>query len=121
MSAEDEDVAHLIDSIEVVRQDVDSGSGNSITGGSGSDEDLTASVGAAISETQGPQIPVFLLHMSMEERRELEIKLKRKIDLRLMPAIILMYILNYIDRSVAPPPPWKLVSSLVIYASDCLS
>lgn len=47
---------------------------------------------------RGLQPPDFLLHMSMEERLALEAKLKRKIDLRLMPAIIVMYILNYIDR-----------------------
>ncbi len=34
----------------------------------------------------------------MEERLQLEAQLKKKIDLRLMPAIIIMYILNYIDR-----------------------
>lgn len=47
---------------------------------------------------RGLQPPEFLLHMSMEERLAIEAKLKRKIDLRLMPAIIIMYILNYIDR-----------------------
>lgn len=44
------------------------------------------------------QPPAFLANMSKEERLALETKLKRKIDLRLMPAIIVMYILNYIDR-----------------------
>lgn len=39
---------------------------------------------------RGLQPPEFLVHMSAEERAELETKLKRKIDLRLMPAIILM-------------------------------
>lgn len=47
---------------------------------------------------RGMQPPEFLLHMSLEERQALETKLKRKIDLRLLPGIILMYIMNYIDR-----------------------
>ncbi|KAJ0119965.1 mfs transporter [Diaporthe amygdali] len=55
--------------------------------------------GASSGVRRGLQPPEFLLNMSMEERLELETKLKRKIDLRLMPAIILMYILNYIDRN----------------------
>ncbi|ERT01661.1 hypothetical protein HMPREF1624_02913 [Sporothrix schenckii ATCC 58251] len=45
------------------------------------------------------QPPAFLVGMSAEERQAMETKLKRKIDLRLMPMIILMYILNYIDRN----------------------
>ncbi|KAK2616014.1 hypothetical protein N8I77_002733 [Diaporthe amygdali] len=61
--------------------------------------------GASSGVRRGLQPPEFLLNMSMEERLELETKLKRKIDLRLMPAIILMYILNYIDR-------WVLASLL---------
>lgn len=43
-------------------------------------------------------IPEILQKYSKEERDHLEAKLKHKIDLRLMPAIIIMYILNYIDR-----------------------
>jgi hypothetical protein len=42
--------------------------------------------------------PEFLRNMAPEQRLELETRLKRKIDGRLMPAIIIMYILNYIDR-----------------------
>ncbi|CCC09036.1 hypothetical protein SMACR_03135 [Sordaria macrospora] len=45
------------------------------------------------------QPPPWIAALSPEERRNLEKKLKRKIDLRLMPAIIIMYILNYIDRN----------------------
>lgn len=48
--------------------------------------------------SSGLQSPEFLLHLSPQDRRELETKLKRKIDARLMPALIVMYILNYIDR-----------------------
>ncbi len=53
--------------------------------------------------TRGLQPPEFLLNMTMEQRMELESRLKRKIDLRLLPCIILMYILNYIDRYVSRP------------------
>lgn len=52
----------------------------------------------ADEERSSPQLPDFLLQRSSEERRDLETKLKRKIDMRLMPALIIMYILNYIDR-----------------------
>jgi hypothetical protein len=45
-------------------------------------------------------LPEILQKYTKEERDELETKLKRKIDFRLMPAIIIMYILNYIDRYV---------------------
>lgn len=45
-------------------------------------------------------IPEILQRYTKEERDGLELKLKRKIDIRLMPAIIIMYILNYIDRYV---------------------
>ena len=34
-----------------------------------------------------------------DERAKLERKLVRKIDLRILPMIILMYILNYLDRN----------------------
>lgn len=37
--------------------------------------------------------------LSVEERRRLEMALVRKIDLRLLPMIILMYIMNYLDRN----------------------
>ena len=46
------------------------------------------------------QPPAWIAALGPGERISLEKKLKRKIDLRLMPAIILMYILNYIDRYV---------------------
>ena len=48
--------------------------------------------------TRGLQPPEFLRHLTMEERLALEDKLKKKIDWRLLPYVIVMYILNYIDR-----------------------
>ncbi|KAG9240617.1 major facilitator superfamily domain-containing protein [Calycina marina] len=45
------------------------------------------------------EAPEFLRNMSIEERTAIETSLKRKIDIRLMPMIVLMYILNYLDRN----------------------
>lgn len=62
----------------------------------------TSSHGPDSQHGQKPalQPPPWIAALSQEERHNLEKKLKRKIDLRLMPAIIIMYILNYIDRYV---------------------
>ena len=49
--------------------------------------------------SRGLQPPAFLLNMTAEERINMEKRLMRKIDTRLLPMIILMYILNYIDRN----------------------
>ncbi|KHJ31893.1 putative mfs transporter [Erysiphe necator] len=43
-------------------------------------------------------IPESLREKSDEERVALEKKLKRKIDLRLIPMLVLIYIMNYLDR-----------------------
>lgn len=43
--------------------------------------------------------PVSLSHLHPDERLHLEALLVRKIDLRLLPMVILMYILNYLDRN----------------------
>jgi hypothetical protein len=37
--------------------------------------------------------------MTQEQRIQAEAKMRRKIDFRLMPMIILMYIMNYLDRN----------------------
>lgn len=42
--------------------------------------------------------PEWIAALSPEERLSIEAKLKRKIDLRLLPMVILMYIMNYLDR-----------------------
>lgn len=44
------------------------------------------------------QAPELVRNMSHEEREYAEKRLRRKIDARLMPMIVLMYILNYLDR-----------------------
>ena len=45
------------------------------------------------------EAPPLVKIMSDEERAVREAALVRKIDLRLMPTIILMYIMNYLDRN----------------------
>jgi hypothetical protein len=43
--------------------------------------------------------PESIRGLGVEERRLVEAALVRKIDLRLMPMLILMYIMNYLDRN----------------------
>ncbi|KAF1976241.1 pantothenate transporter liz1 [Bimuria novae-zelandiae CBS 107.79] len=43
--------------------------------------------------------PPLVAAMSLEQRREAEAKMRKKIDIRLLPMIILMYIMNYLDRN----------------------
>ncbi|KAI0394279.1 MFS general substrate transporter [Xylariaceae sp. FL0594] len=48
---------------------------------------------------RGLQPPDIIARLTPEQRIELEKRLVRKIDWRLLPMIIIMYILNYIDRN----------------------
>jgi hypothetical protein len=43
--------------------------------------------------------PELVRNMTPEIREKLENSLRKKIDLRLLPMIVLMYILNYLDRN----------------------
>ncbi|KAK6201934.1 hypothetical protein LQW54_009248 [Pestalotiopsis sp. IQ-011] len=43
--------------------------------------------------------PQWIQDLTVEQRLEREKKLRKKIDLRLMPMIVIMYILNYLDRN----------------------
>jgi hypothetical protein len=54
--------------------------------------------GAAKDLPRGFQPPEIIRLLTDEQREQLEKKLVRKIDLRILPLIIIMYILNYIDR-----------------------
>jgi hypothetical protein len=54
---------------------------------------------ASLAQTCTFQPPELVRNMSPEKRAAAEARLKRKIDLRLLPMIILMYILNYLDRN----------------------
>ncbi|KAF2757108.1 MFS general substrate transporter [Pseudovirgaria hyperparasitica] len=53
----------------------------------------------AIKPDRGMEAPPLVRDLTPEGRIALEKKLKRKIDLRLMPMAILMYIMNYLDRN----------------------
>jgi hypothetical protein len=57
--------------------------------------------GLAATATGGSRVfqaPEFIRNMTPQERHSAESRLKAKIDMRLMPMIILMYIMNYLDR-----------------------
>lgn len=58
---------------------------------------------ATLAPTKGQpaalEAPESILRMTPEERRQAEKLLIRKIDIRLLPMIILMYIMNYLDRN----------------------
>lgn len=45
------------------------------------------------------EAPELVRNMTPEQRLTAETRLKRKIDMRLLPMIILMYIMNYLDRN----------------------
>lgn len=46
----------------------------------------------------GSPKPAILQHLSDEDLKKLEKRLRRKIDMRLLPCMILIYIMNYLDR-----------------------
>ncbi|GAB7349704.1 hypothetical protein MBLNU459_g0445t3 [Dothideomycetes sp. NU459] len=48
---------------------------------------------------QRMEAPPLIRVMTAEDRAHVERKLVRKIDFRLMPAVIIMYIMNYLDRN----------------------
>lgn len=64
-----------------------------------------------VSPGQRPNLqpPELLQGMGHQERQDLEARVRRKIDFRLLPMMVLMYVMNYIDRyvrslsSVYPP------------------
>ena len=58
------------------------------------DIDLTRTV-----TSKSQRMPEFLRNMTDEERNHLEAKLRRKIDIRLLPMLVVMYIMNYLDRN----------------------
>lgn len=47
---------------------------------------------------RGLSPPEIIRHWTAEERERHEKKLLRKMDIRILPMIVIMYILNYIDR-----------------------
>lgn len=67
-------------------------------------KDSTVAPAVSLQPTRTFEAPESVRNMTPEERKAAETKLKRKIDVRLMPMIILMYILNYLDRVGVPRP-----------------
>lgn len=66
----------------------------------GSADEKVETINVEDARLQRIRPPEFIRNLTPEERARLEKALKRKIDLRLLPAIIIMYIMNYIDRWV---------------------
>ena len=56
-----------------------------------------------------PAMPPLLLSLTDEDRDALEKRLVRKLDVRLMPMSVLIYILNYLDRYVSDTTLYKHV------------
>lgn len=56
---------------------------------------------SAIATSSRPAFepPEYVRNLTPDQRIEVEAKLKRKLDIRLMPMIVLMYIMNYLDRN----------------------
>lgn len=83
----------------------------------GSDRDLspgkTNEKDVGVAHVSRIPIPEILQQYTKEERDHMELRLKRKIDFRLMPAIIIMYILNYIDRYERNPSDARSRPSLL--------
>lgn len=62
-------------------------------------EIVTDGVANADKPNPKKEAPAYVASLSPEERERAEKALVRKIDLRLLPMIIIMYILNYLDRN----------------------
>ena len=70
----------------------------------GSQDASGSNENGASQQPRGLVPPEIIRNMTPEHRVKVEKRLKRKIDGRLLPAIIIMYILNYIDRYGVPGP-----------------
>ena len=64
-----------------------------------SDDDLEQTTMRSRRRSRRREAPELVRNLSPEERERLERALVAKIDLRLLPMIILMYIMNYLDRN----------------------
>jgi hypothetical protein len=56
-------------------------------------------VGPAIGLNERIQLPAELAHLTRDEQDALEKRLVRKMDMRLMPIVIIMFWLNILDRN----------------------
>jgi hypothetical protein len=61
-------------------------------------KDVSGEPAVALHPTRTFEAPEWIRNLTPEERLAVETRLKRKIDLRLLPMIVLMYIMNYLDR-----------------------
>ncbi|KAB2576005.1 putative transporter C11D3.18C [Lasiodiplodia hormozganensis] len=52
-----------------------------------------------LKDQTGPELPALLEDLSEDEFRRIEKKMVWKVDLRMLPLVIIMYILNYLDRN----------------------
>ncbi|KAL8822102.1 MAG: hypothetical protein Q9191_007157, partial [Dirinaria sp. TL-2023a] len=59
----------------------------------------TASLEASATARQRREAPPLIKDLTAGDREPLERALRRKIDIRLLPMIVLMYIMNYLDRN----------------------
>jgi hypothetical protein len=65
-----------------------------------SDDGAHRAIEAGIDPADGKlRPPPLVAAMSADQRIEAEARMRRKIDTRLLPMIILMYIMNYLDRN----------------------
>ncbi|KAE8355945.1 MFS general substrate transporter [Aspergillus coremiiformis] len=62
-------------------------------------EVFSSAVANANKPNPTKEAPPYVASLSLEEREAAEKALVRKIDLRLLPMLIIMYILNYLDRN----------------------
>lgn len=53
----------------------------------------------SITATRTFEAPEWIRNLTPEERAAAEAALRKKIDLRLLPMVVLMYIMNYLDRN----------------------
>lgn len=69
------------------------------------------------------EAPAYVASLTPEEREQAEKALVRRIDLRLLPMIIIMYILNYLDRNniVSRTPIARTTQSHNVQASARLA
>lgn len=43
--------------------------------------------------------PAYVRNLTPEDRKQIESSLRRKVDTRLLPMVVLIYIMNYLDRN----------------------
>ena len=71
--------------------------------GTGHDKLSAEHIDSPVGHTDSPkrirEAPPLVRDLAPEERERLETALRRKVDLRLLPMVVLIYIMNYLDRN----------------------